>query len=170
MKTLLVLRHAKSSWQDASLPDFDRPLTKQGKQTAQAMGKEMRRRDLVPDLVLSSAARRARQTAKRALKAMRYDGKSRKQQNLYLSGVRRHLNLLRQVDEAYNRVLLVGHNPTLEQLVERLTAQQVTLRTGTLVCLDLETDAWTKISEASGRLRFAVKPEEVRQNEVPSRL
>ena len=95
---------------------------------------------------------------------MKYDGKSLKQQKLYLSGVRRHLDLLRQVDDACNRVLLVGHNPTLEQLVERLTAQQVTLPTGTLVCLDLETDAWTKISEASGRLRFTVKPKEVRRD------
>ena len=162
MKTLLLLRHAKSSWKDAARRDFDRPLTKRGKSAAQAMGGEIRRRNLVPDLILASAARRARQTAKRARQAMSYDGISITRNKLYLSGVRCHLEILARVDDAYDRVLLVGHNPDLEYLVECLTGLQVTLPTGTLVCLDLETDSWRQVSEVPGRLRLVVKPKQVR--------
>jgi phosphohistidine phosphatase len=94
VKALLVLRHGKSSWKDTSLHDFDRPLTKRGKRAATEMGKEISRRHLTPDLILSSAARRARQTAKRVAKATGYSGNIAREIQLYLTGVHRHLDVL----------------------------------------------------------------------------
>jgi phosphohistidine phosphatase len=161
LKTLLLLRHAKSSWKDASLEDFDRPLTKQGKRVAKGMGKELRRRQLIPDLILSSAARRTQQTAKRVAKTAGYDGMITAEPRLYLTGVRHHLEVLMGVNDAYGRVLLLGHNPDLEDLVAQLTGQEVSLPTGALVGIDLEIDSWSAMPGSSGQLLFLVTPKEL---------
>ena len=140
MKTLLVLRHGKSSWKDTSLADFDRPLKKRGKRAAEAIGKEIRRQNRCPDLVISSAARRARETAELVAKLAGCGERIITTKKLYMSGFRAYLKVLTKVDEIYERVLLVGHNPDLEDLVEHLTHQPVSLPTAALVCLKLDTD------------------------------
>ncbi len=161
LKTLLLLRHSKSSWKDASLQDFDRPLTKGGKRTAKGMGQEIRRRNLTPALILSSAASRARQTAKRVAKTAGYSGNIATEARLYLTGVQRHLEVLTEVDDAHSRVLLIGHNPDLEGLVEQLSGRQVSLPTGGLVCIDLAIDSWAALPGAAGEFRFSVTPKEL---------
>ena len=75
MKTLLILRHAKSSWNNLDLPDYDRPLNKRGKRDAPRMGDFLRHQDLVPDLIISSTAKRAKKTAKLFAKAVGYKEK-----------------------------------------------------------------------------------------------
>jgi phosphohistidine phosphatase len=161
LKTILLLRHGKSSWQDTTLHDFDRPLKKRGKRAAKKMGKEIRRRDLLPDFILASAAWRTRQTARRVAQAADYNGKITEETKLYGTDVRRHLEVLSGVDDTYNRVLLVGHNPDLEELVEHWTGQAVAMPTGALVGLRLEIDSWTAVPEASGQVLFTVTPKEL---------
>ena len=85
MKTLLLLRHAKSSWKDESLTDHDRPLNKRGKKTAPLMGHLLREKNLVPDLVVSSTAVRARSTAEAAAEACGYPGEITLTDELYLA-------------------------------------------------------------------------------------
>ncbi len=158
IKTLLLLRHGKSSWKDASLRDFDRPLKKRGKQAAEAMGRELLRRGLRLDLLLSSAARRAQQTAKRVGRSTGYSGVIVTEQALYFSGVRRHLDVVAHIDATCGCVLLVGHNPDLEDLVEYLTGDAVVLPTAGLVGIDLAIDSWSAVAKTAGTLLFGVTP------------
>jgi len=160
MKTLLILRHGKSDW-GQPIPDHDRPLTGRGKRAAVRMGEEIRDRDLVPDLILSSTAKRARATAKRAKKACGYEGQTIKAAELYLSGVVGHLEVLSEVGPSHPRVLIVGHNPDLEDLVHELTGAAIAMPTAALACIDLELDSWAGVARAKGTLRFVLSPREL---------
>jgi len=157
MKTLLVLRHAKSSWESPD-EDHERPLLKRGKRAAKRVGKELRKRELRPSLILCSTAKRARSTAKRAAKAGRFTGQTVETRELYMTGVDRQLPLLAAVDDQHECIMVVGHNPDSEALVSALTGKQVPLPTATLACLDLPIDSWSAIAESQGSLRFVVTP------------
>jgi phosphohistidine phosphatase len=142
MKTLLILRHAKSSWSDSQMADFDRPLNARGKRAAPRMGRLLVEEDLVPDLIVSSSAKRARKTAQKAAKAADYQGEIRLENALYGGGSSTYLQILRHLDENVERVMVVGHNPDLEMLVEQLTGQSEILPTAALVHLRLPLDNW----------------------------
>ena len=163
MKTLLVLRHGKSSWSDPSTDDHDRPLKRRGKQAAKKIGYAVRERDLLPDLILCSTARRARGTARRFQEAAGYRGEVVKTRKLYFTSVKRHLNAIAK--EAGNssdqRVMIIGHNPDLEDLVEAVTGEYVVLTTANLACIDLDVDSWSEIDAARGRLRWVIRPKDL---------
>ena len=116
MKTLLILRHAKSSWKDEEVGDHDRPLNKRGKRDAPRMGEWLAGSQPLPELIISSTAKLARKTASKLAKQCGYQGIIELQGTLYLAPPGTYLETLRQVDEAMNRVMVVGHNPGLEQL------------------------------------------------------
>jgi phosphohistidine phosphatase len=124
MKTLLILRHAKSSWKDAELEDHDRPLNKRGEHDAPRMGHLLREEDLVPDLILSSTAKRARKTAEAVAEASGYTGEVELIPELYGGGPEAYLETLHNLPGENLRVLVVGHNPDLEELVEMLTGKR----------------------------------------------
>lgn len=115
MRQLLLLRHAKSAWDDARLPDHDRPLDARGQRDAAAMGEAMRKLGLAPDIVLVSTARRTRET----LAAIEpFDGAPLvdEDQGLYLAPAERMLEMLHAVPETARSVLLIGHNPGMHNL------------------------------------------------------
>src|SRR5512137_1969116 len=114
MKTLLLLRHAKSSWKQPELNDHDRPLNKRGKKEAPKVGKYLKDNDLVPDLVLSSTAKRARDTAEAAAEECGFDKPIEFYQDLYLSEPSCYLDILQRLPDSAGRVLVVGHNPDLD--------------------------------------------------------
>ena len=153
MKTLLILRHGEAE-QGIPNHDFERSLKKSGEQEAQAAGAEVRRRGIPLDLIICSAALRAQQTAKRAAQTVGYDRPIEKLDTLYLSGVPQHLEILAGLDDACQNVLLVGHNPDLEDLINRLTGGYVPLTTGALVGINFDTDSWKTMSASPGILRF----------------
>jgi phosphohistidine phosphatase len=124
MKTLLVLRHAKSSWDDAALDDHERPLNKRGQRDAPRMGSLVRERGLIPDVVISCDAVRARLTAEAVVEAARYGGEILLDRRLHLAGPADVLSLLRTVGEKAETVMIVGHNPGLEELVGHLTGER----------------------------------------------
>src|SRR4030042_5537971 len=117
MKTLLLLRHAKSSWKQPEVHDHDRPLNKRGKKEAPQVGKYLKEKDLVPDLIISSTARRARDTAQAVLEESGFAGQLDLYQDLYLSDAACYLDILRSLPDSINRGLVVGHNPDLEELL-----------------------------------------------------
>ncbi len=121
MKTLLLLRHAKSSWGDATLPDHDRPLNPRGQRDVPRMGQWMREQGLCPSLIASSTAVRAQATAQGVAEACGYRHELVSVPQLYLGCPSDYVNYLRTVGEQYPSVLVVGHNPGLEQLLELLT-------------------------------------------------
>jgi phosphohistidine phosphatase len=148
MKTLLLMRHAKSSWSDAGLADHDRPLNKRGRQAAPEMGNLLRAEGLTPDLILCSTARRARQTAKEVALACGYEGTIETQRDLYYSDAACYLDILRHLPDRVNQVLVVGHNPETEELVELLTGSAERITTATIAHLELPISHWTELTEA----------------------
>jgi len=142
MKTLLVLRHAKSSWKHDALDDHDRPLNKRGKKAAPLMGQLLTRQNAVPDLILSSTAKRARATAKRVVKAMGYEGQVIYEQTMYLAEPGAYLKAIRDHAETHERVLIIGHNPGLEALVQAMTGTDQPLPTAALAEIQLTIQSW----------------------------
>lgn len=162
MKTLLVLRHAKSSWKDASQSDHDRPLNNRGLQTAPRMGRLMANRRLIPDLVLSSTARRAQDTATLVTEACGYEDVVETQPELYLATPAEWLAVLRGVSTRSERVLVVGHNPGLEELVMLLGGEHQHMPTATLAHLELPVESWTELEELPrGRVVDVWRPREL---------
>ena len=163
MKTLLLMRHAKSSWKDPELADHERPLNKRGKLNAPRMGRLLRDQDLTPDLILSSTARRARQTADAVADLSGYQGELRLEDELYAAPTETCLEVLQGLQEdALNCVLLVGHNPGLEELLDLLTGEAALLPTAAIAQIALPINRWGDLtSDVEGRLLNLWNPKEL---------
>ncbi len=164
MKTLFILRHAKSSWKDDSLQDFDRPLNGRGRKAAEVIGTLMRNKKLTPDLVLSSPAVRARETIQIVMKTARLPVELRYDQRIYEAGPLQLLEVISQIEEDKDSVLLVGHNPGLEELLQVLTGSVEHMATATLGKIDLKAAKWSKALEDKGTLDWLVKAKELDQS------
>ena len=147
MKTLLILRHAKSSWRELGLSDHDRPLNKRGKRDAPRIGSLLSREDLLPDLIISSTAVRARKTAQLVMEASGYDGELRLEGDLYAAEPQAYVDILQALPDEIGRVMVVGHNPGLEELLEQLTRDAESLPTAALAQVSLNLEAWQDLDE-----------------------
>jgi phosphohistidine phosphatase len=147
MKTLLILRHAKSDWDEPEVADHDRPLTARGKRDAPNVGRWLRAEDLVPDLIISSTAKRARKTARLAADASGYEGEIRLEAELYEAGAETYVEVLQTVPEPCPRVMVVGHNPGLEELVQALTGELQSMPTAGLAQITLPIATWKEMSD-----------------------
>lgn len=164
-RELLLLRHAKSDWESGALNDFDRPLAKRGHQDAPRVGEWLSQEGLVPDLVVSSPAARARETALQVCKAMQvkekkivWDGE------IYESGVSSLLAVLGRCPEKSRAVLLIGHNPGLEDLLRYLLGEDVEtpadgklLPTATVARLEMPKD-WEQLTAGCAKLLELRRP------------
>jgi len=145
MKTLLILRHAKSSWKDLDLADHDRPLSTRGKRDAPRMGHLLLEKELLPQLIISSTAKRARKTVKLVSEACGYKGDRLFIEALYAAGPEAYIGALRELGGGYERVMVVGHNPGLEELLDRLTGAGHTLPTAALAEVSLPIGSWDEL-------------------------
>jgi phosphohistidine phosphatase len=170
MLTLSLLRHAKSSWKDASLPDRERPLNGRGKAEAPAMGKAMSKHGLEPELVLCSSARRTRDTLDLVLPQLKVEPKVVYEDGLYHGAPAEMLAILQSVPPAVSRVLLVGHNPELQTFALDLIGSgpkhlkdklQSKLPTAGLVVVRFLAGPWKKLAVNSGTLELFLTPKEV---------
>ena len=143
MSRLYLLRHAKSSWKDASLDDHDRPLAPRGRKASKAIGRYMRDHDMEPELVLCSSAKRARQTLER-LGPAGLD--ARIEPGLYGAGADTLVARLREVPDGVHSVLLIGHNPGMQQLAFRLAGLDDKFPTAALATLECE--SWARLETA----------------------
>lgn len=154
MKTLLILRHAKSSWKKPELSDHERPLNKRGKKEAPKVGAYLKENDLLPDLILSSTARRAQDTAQAVAEACGFEGQVDLYPDLYLSEATTFLDILHCLPDDARRVLVVGHNPDVEDLLILLTDITEHMTTSALAVVDLPITSWDELNEATdGRLK-----------------
>ncbi|MBM4088331.1 MAG: histidine phosphatase family protein [Planctomycetes bacterium] len=149
MKTLLILRHAKSSWAEADVPDHDRPLNKRGKHDAPRVGRLLADAGLQPQQIISSTAKRARQTAARVADACGCQDVVVLSRTLYLASAEVYLDVLRGVPDSLDRVMVVGHNPGLEQLLQLLTGQQIRFPTAALAHVQLDVAHWRDLLASS---------------------
>lgn len=161
MKVLYLLRHAKSSWKNETLQDIERPLNARGRRAAETMGRFLMKKKVFPDLVLSSSAVRARQTTDLLIAAAKLSSDLRFDERIYEAGASKLLEVINQLEKGKESVLLVGHNPGLEELVELLTGKTERMPTGTLSKIVLRASNWTSIGEQGGTLEWIVKPNQL---------
>lgn len=168
MKTLTLLRHAKSTWDDPVARDFDRPLNRRGRKAARAVGTEMRRLGLVFDAVIASPATRVKETLAEVEAAYGGSLAPAFDQRLYLASAETLLDLIRGADDAAARLLLVGHNPGIESLAVGLTrsgglreAAAVKYPTATLAEVELPVERWSESAMGTGRLTRFIRPRDL---------
>jgi phosphohistidine phosphatase len=162
MKTLLILRHAKSSWKDPYLADHDRPLNKRGKRDAPIMGLLLREKGLLPDLILCSTAKRARKTVESVVESSGYDGQVQLTRDFYQAYPVAFFTILGEIPDEYQRVMIVGHNPDLEELVEMLTGDYELMPTAALAQVGLPIQSWEELNEETeGELINIWRPKEL---------
>jgi phosphohistidine phosphatase len=171
MLTLSLLRHAKSSWKDPSLPDHDRPLNTRGMAEAPVMGQEIAKHGLDPDLVLCSSARRTRDTLQLVLPELKAEPKILYEDDLYHASPAEMLDRLHELGSEIGQVLLIGHNPGLQafaldligsgpkHLKDRIEAK---LPTGGLIVLRFPAGGWKDIAINSGKLELFLTPSDVK--------
>ena len=163
MKVLHLLRHAKSSWDDSSLADHERPLAPRGLKASQRIAEHLREAGIAPELVLCSSALRTRQTLAALLPVLDGDVEIRLEDGLYGADVGEVLARVREVDEAVSSVLVIGHNPTLHELALLLSGRGDVLDrfpTGALASLGVPA-GWAELGESDARLEGFVVPREL---------
>lgn len=155
-RLLLICRHAKSSWQDPTLADFDRPLNRRGERDAPKMGQRLAKRQINPDLIMTSPAVRALRTALHYADQLRYpEERLRLNRDQYLATVPTLIELLRQTDDQARVVLIVGHNPESTELANALGSLAIeNIPTGGIVALKLDLSTWRELAPGIATLLF----------------
>ncbi len=171
MKTLLILRHAKSSWADPGLDDFDRPLNSRGQKAAPVMGKYLKKEGLVPGLVLCSAARRTRETWDLVSRAFEPEPPVKFLRSLYLASAARMLQAARGAPDEVERLLIIGHNPGTERFAAQLAGpdslgpalEDLTTKfpTTALAVVTSDVETWRDLAFGQARLIAFVKPRDL---------
>ncbi len=163
MKQLLIVRHAKSSWDDASLRDFDRPLNKRGRRDLPDMGQRLSEKALKPDLIIASPANRAITTAKGIAKAFDYKlSEIREEPDLYHAGTRTILEIISQVDDRVNRLMIFGHNPGFTDLIARVSDLSLYNLPTCAVCgVAFDFERWEEILNKRGKKFFYDYPKSI---------
>ena len=163
MKNLLIMRHAKSDWGDNSLADFDRPLNSRGKKAAPFMGKELLRRDKSPDLIISSPANRAKSTAEKVAETSNYKSSIQYEKDFYFGYIDEIIEIIKKCDVKNDKVLVIGHNPTLESLVATITQNNAYTRmpTAAIASILFDISDWTELSKNSGTLEWIILPKQL---------
>lgn len=153
MKRLFIIRHAKSSWKNIDLNDFDRPLNKRGKNNAPFMGKLLKQKNIVPDLILSSPANRAKTTAIKISEELGLDDtKIVFENNIYEASNVVLLNIIQKLDNKYNTIFLVGHNPGLNTFAYDLVEFNDNIPTAGIIELELDIVSWKDLDSKTARL------------------
>lgn len=169
MKTIILVRHAKSSWKDLSLDDFDRPLNKRGKTNAPFMGEKLKERQIMPDLILSSPAKRARKTATTVAKKIGYPKKKIIfDDNMYHSSEWYLLELVRNQDDKYETLMLFGHNPGFNSFADILLKKNpvYNIPTTGVYCIKFNVDSWENVREGKGESVFFDYPKRYTEESV----
>lgn len=167
MKTLLLMRHAKSSWKkEEVLPDKDRPLNKRGKRDAALMGELLVDRELVPQRIITSSALRAYNTAELVAEASGFQGQIDPLDSLYMAEPPAYVSALRELGDDMERVMLIGHNPGLESLLQLLSHRIEALPTAVLAHIVLPIREWSELSyDTTGEMVEIWHPKELRREE-----
>jgi phosphohistidine phosphatase len=164
MKTLLLMRHAKSSWKDPKLADHERPINKRGRRDAPMMGHILVDRELIPQRILSSSALRARQTAEALANASAYPGDVTYLDELYMAEAEGYIDVLRELPNEIERVMVIGHNPGVETLLQILSSRIESLPTAVIAHLILPIERWSDLSlDTTGDLIDIWIPKEMRE-------
>ncbi len=163
MKTLILMRHAKSSWDEPNLPDRERPLTKRGEKDALRIGKTLKSEEIFPDLILCSTAVRAAKTAEAVAEKLDYKKEIIYMDGLYLAEPTSIIEILREKAGDIKKVMVVGHNPGMEGLVQILTHKVESLPTAAVAVIKLPVEKWSELETVTeGRLAEYWRPRDLK--------
>jgi phosphohistidine phosphatase len=158
VKTLYIIRHAKSSWNDPALDDFDRPLNDRGKKDAPRMGKRLKEKGIYPTLMLSSPAKRAVSTARRIAKELKYDrDKIKTERRLYHADEEIILDVIQNLKDKHQVVMIFGHNPGLTEFVNSFQDEEFdidNIPTCAVAAFELNIDSWKDANWGKGKIVF----------------
>ncbi|MDX1627444.1 MAG: histidine phosphatase family protein [Fulvivirga sp.] len=165
MKTLYLVRHAKSSWDYPELSDEERPLNKRGQRDAPDMGERLAKQGIFPDLMLSSPAKRAFTTCKIIAKQLEYPKEAiQTDKRIYHAGVSTLLKVVRDTDNTWNTLMLFGHNPGFTDFANELTGDDLeNIPTCGIYACDFEVDDWHQVSLGNGKRIFYDFPKNKKQ-------
>lgn len=160
MKTLYLIRHAKASWEQVELTDFERPLTELGERHAHNIGQELKQQKIKPDLIISSPAVRALTTAKIIAEELGYpEEKITTAQLIYTGGVEELMEIIKAIKPSYKKVLFFGHNPSLTWLLHFLCEDaKMNIPTCGTIGIELGMRDWEHLTEAEGRVITFLHP------------
>lgn len=163
MKTLYLVRHAKSSWKHPELDDFERPLNKRGRESAPLMGKFLKKLKVAPNLLLSSPANRAAMTARIIAETINYPlEKIQYNGDLYLSGGQALIHVIENIDDTVKEAMLFGHNPEFTHLANCISGRQISnIPTCGVFCTELNISSWGEIGENCGKMKFFEYPKKI---------
>lgn len=159
-----MMRHAKSSWDDSSLRDFERPLNSRGKRDAPRMGRFLKEKGVIPGQIFSSPAARAKATILHVVKELGLGDESISwTEDLYFNGGDAYLDAIFSADESTNIVMTVGHNPMTEQVVSVLdgSSSGITMPTAAVACFESNAESWELVSPGNCQLRWLQIPKEL---------
>lgn len=166
MKTLLLMRHGKSSWKHPDLPDQERPLSKRGERDSHFMSRFIFDRELVPQVILASSSVRTAKTADILSQECPGIGPVRMMDELYLAEVAAYIDALRTLPAGIERVMVIGHNPGLESLLMMLARTIEAMPTASLAHIVLPIQSWTDLTqETEGELVDFWKPQDLQEEE-----
>lgn len=168
MKFILLLRHAKSSWDDPSLEDFDRPLSGRGLEDAPRIGKYLKKVGYRPEYVVSSTAKRAKQTTQLCLEGMKRDESLVKwEDGLYFESVNKYIKAIHQAPANTETIMVVGHNPLIEATATILSGGRdktaFRVPTAGLVCLESYAVRWDEINPGTCQVKWMMIPKVLRE-------
>jgi phosphohistidine phosphatase len=162
MKTVLLMRHAKSSWKDPGLADHDRPLNKRGKRDAPRMGKLLNEEELIPDIIYCSTARRAKSTVDGLLNSCDFNGEVKYSGSLYHGGPDDFFEVLSSLPDVIQSVMLVGHNPGMEYFLDLICGVKEHMPTAAVAIISFPVENWAEIKNGEdGELVHLWKPREL---------
>jgi phosphohistidine phosphatase len=156
VKTLFIVRHAKSSWDDPSLSDFDRPLNDRGKRDAPRIGKRLKEKDFSIDLMISSPAKRAYATCQKIAETLKFPKEKIKlEEKLYHANEDRILDIIHKVDGHHSTIMIFGHNPGLTEFVNSLTNGNIfNVPTCGVAACEFQINSWKEVGWGKGELTF----------------
>lgn len=154
VKKLYLIRHAKSSWEDDSLDDFERPLSERGLRDALTMGSRLRKKYIVPDIILSSPALRAKTTAELIANKIVYSKEIVFDKNIYEASSLQLQKILRGLDDTNNSAFLFGHNPELNILADYFVDFEENIVTCGIVAIEFRCESWTEITPENAKLSW----------------
>ncbi len=160
MKHLFLLRHAKSSWNDPAMADFDRPLNDRGLAAAPFMGEVMARKEIQPGVIISSPANRAMQTAILVKEASGSNSPLQYDERIYEASPQNLLSVASQIPENFASALLVGHNPGMGGFIHHLTGRLEPMPTAALAMIELDIDRWLDLTNGCGILQAVYRPKD----------
>ena len=160
MKTLYLVRHAKSSWKYPKLDDFERPLNKRGRKNAPLMGSILKKLNVSPDLIVSSPANRAAMTARIIAAALDYPLEDiRYSETIYEFGEKALIDVVKKIDDSVDQAMIVGHNPATNGLANYIGDQPVgNIPTSGVFCVELDIASWSNIKAHCGKVKFFEYP------------